>query len=165
MLWYRYNHTFAYMCLLIGNVFLRWAMWSMSLNQVHVVHFYQCLFTNFQILFLCTQYTLRCLIFSKQFWIIDKWSYFTVKQTNETQYVYGYICLLLEKYMAKSVRTISWKYKASFKYDFEWWMNKRDYNSWKYFICCFLKQISSLFAVVYKRMSRYYSSPQSFGRK
>ena len=110
-------------------------MWSMSLNQV--VCFYQCWFTTFQILFLCTQYTLRCLIFSKQFWIIDKWSYSTVKQTNETQYVYGYICLLLEKHMAKRVRTISWKYKASFKYDFEWCMNKRDYNSWKYFICGF----------------------------
>ena len=55
--------------------------------------------------------------FSKQFWIIDKWSYSTVKQTNEVQYAYGYIFLLLEKHMAMYVRTISWKYKASFKYD------------------------------------------------
>ena len=69
--------------------------------------------------------------FSKQFWIIDKWSYSTVKQTNEVQCAYGYICLLLEKHMDMSVWTISWKYKASFKYNFEWWMNKREH---KYFM-------------------------------
>ena len=46
------------------------------------------------------------LIFSKQFWTIDKWSYFTVKQTNEVQYTYGYICLLLEKHMAMRVWSI-----------------------------------------------------------
>ena len=45
--------------------------------------------------------------FLKQFWIIDKLSYFTVKQTNEAQYAYGYICLLFEKHMAMRVRTIS----------------------------------------------------------
>ena len=38
---------------------------------------------------------------------------FYVKQTNEAQYAYGYICLL-EKHMAMRERTISWKYKASF---------------------------------------------------
>ena len=54
--------------------------------------------------------------FLKQFWIIEKWSYSTVKQTNEAQYAYGYICLLLEKHMVMRVRTFSWKYKASFKY-------------------------------------------------
>ena len=48
-------------------------------------------------------------MFSKQFWTIDKWSYSTVKQRNEAQYVYGYICKLLENYMAMSVRTISLK--------------------------------------------------------
>ena len=34
----------------------------------------------------------RCLIFSKQFWIIDKWSYTTVKQTNEAQYCLWLSC-------------------------------------------------------------------------
>ena len=53
--------------------------------------------------------------FSKQFWIIDKWSYSTVKQTNEMQCAYGYICLLLEEHMAMRVWTTSW----SFKYNFE----------------------------------------------
>ena len=78
--------------------------------------------------------------------MFDKWNYSTVKQTNEGQYKYAfvYIYLSLEKHMAMNVRTISWKYKA--KYDFEWWINKRDHNSWKYF----LKQISCLFFVVYK---------------
>ena len=80
--------------------------------QNQLVRVYQCLFNPFQILFFAP--TLRCLIFSKQFWIIDKWSYSTVKQTNEAQYTYGYICLLLEMHMAMRVRTISWKYKASF---------------------------------------------------
>ena len=59
---------------------------------------------------------------------IGNWSNFTVKQINEAQYAYGYICLLLEKHMAMRERTISWK----FKYNFEWWINKRDSNSWKY---------------------------------
>ena len=59
---------------------------------------------------------------------------FYVKQTNEEQYAYGYICLWLETHMGIGVWTISWKYKASFKYDFEWWINKTDYDSWKYFM-------------------------------
>ena len=34
--------------------------------------------------------------------MIDKWSYSTVKQTNEGQYAYGYICILVEKHIAQS---------------------------------------------------------------
>ena len=81
-----------------------------------------------------------------------------IKKTNEAQYAYGYICLLLEKHMAIHVLTISWKYKASFKYDFEWWINKRDHNSWKYFML-FFKQSSSLFLVVYKGMHPWSTYP------
>ena len=75
---------------------------------------------------------LDCLIFSKQIWIIGNWSYSTIKQTNEAQDAYGYICWLLEKHMAMREWTISWE--MSYMYNFELWINKRDHNSWKYFM-------------------------------
>ena len=94
---------------------------------------------------------LNGLIFSKQLWIIDKWSYSTVKQTNEAQYAYGYICFILEKHMAQRAWSISWKYKASFKYNFKWLIiNKIIIH--ENISCCYLNQNSSLFVVVYKGM-------------
>ena len=58
-------------------------------------------------------------------------------KTNEAQYAYGYTCILLEKHMAIRLQTISWKFKASFKYNFECWINKNNHNSWKYFMLFF----------------------------
>ena len=84
------------------------------------------------------------LIFSKQFWIIGNWSYSTVEQTNEAQYAYGYICLLLDKLFLESIKPVS-----SIILNDEWIKQIIIYEN---ISCCYLKQISSLFFVVYKGM-------------
>ena len=70
-----------------------------SHNQL--VRVYQCYLQLFKLFSFAPNILFDGLIFSKQFWIIDKWSYSTVKKTNEAQYAYGYtcICLLLENHM------------------------------------------------------------------
>ena len=49
----------------------------------------------------------RCLIFPK-FWIIDKWSYSTVKQANEVQYAYRYIWFIIRKAQMEFQSRMHW---------------------------------------------------------
>ena len=97
--------------------------------QSQLVRVYQCFIYNLLNTFplICTQYSLRWFDIFKT--ILNHW---LLKLFYNRANKWGTVRLWIYLFIIR--QAISWKYKASFKYNFEWWMNKTDHNLWKYFM-------------------------------